>query len=292
MSATRKKILVAILISMAVSAALFAIPSKEPIYDPDAVYERRVHTKAELKAFVNSPHFRIESIKRYLAQDDVPVLIDMLNDNRYQKDWAHLTRTLGFLDEGTEAQHAIIYHIQRGRPWPWGDSARLKIVWMKIAAVVTLGRTNGEVAQATARDALTESGALKLAEEWIERDLPGQFKSNPERVIALIRGDAALGLVYSQDEESIQLVENLFESVAPRAIEQRKHQLENSIGFLDQTREEQALDTLHGGLVTALAARDLIDDIGYDRLLKMHDEEDALGGWIAEYSQEYLKDYP
>lgn len=165
--------------------------------------ESRAHTKSELKSFVNSPSATVESVARVLSQADVALLVDMVGDPRYQTDWGRLSTILGRVDEGTEAQHAIIHLIQRGDVWPWRDSAREKFIFIKIGAVARLGQTNGEVAQATARDALTESGALKLAQEWIGRELPGQFDSNPDRVVALIRGRAAMGLVCSLDEGNV-----------------------------------------------------------------------------------------
>ena len=290
MPAIKKRPLFLIAILVLLLWVWLSPPSSVPLSDHGGA----AHSKAELKWLVNSPRFRARSVTNYLVQDDVPVLIEMLNDRRNWKDWGQLAWALGFLDEGTEAQHAIIHLIQRGDVWPWRERTRRKLVWLKISAVGLLDRTNGEIAHATARDALTKSGALKLTQEWIGRDLPGQFKSNPERVVALIRGHAALGLVWAQDEEGIEQVEKLFESVAPEATKQRQRQLENSIAFFDLTLEEQALHELYTGLVDALATRDLIDDIGYDQFQKLSESDDheVYMNAVFGYLDKYLEGYP
>lgn len=252
--------------------------------------ESRAHTKAELKSLINAPVATVERVARYLGQADVAVMLDMLRDPRYQEDWGRLSDLLAHLDEGTEAQHAIIHLIQRGDVWPRNDRKLERFILMKISAVTALGHTNGDVARATARDALTENGATELAQKWLLRELPGRFQSNPDRVVALIRGRAAMGLVYSLDEESVQLVENLYESVAPRVKKQRERQKENSLGFYDLTLQEQGLDKLYSGLVDALAMRDLISDVGYEQLLLYGGDGETFFHLIGPYLTKYRID--
>ncbi len=183
----------------------------------NGIEEPRAHTRAELKFFINSPYRSPQNVDNYLVQDDVPTLIDMLNERWYRDEWGVIAHILARLDEGTEAQHAIIHFIQRGDTWPLGDRARDDFIWSKIHGIIALAQTNGDLARATAQGALTERGALKLAQDWIGRDLPsGQFESNPYAIVTFIRGRAAMGLVYSLDKESVDLVEDLYESVAPR----------------------------------------------------------------------------
>ena len=74
-------------------------------------------------------------------------------------------------------------------------------------------------------------------------------------------------LVWAQDKEGIQLVENLYKSMKPTIIKQRERQKNESLGFIHLTLEEQASRTLYGILMEALAMRDYIADHGYDQLL-------------------------
>ena len=283
MSATRKKTLLLIFACIVVLSVGSFVHSQET--QPDTI---DAHTPAELKAFVDARPFALENVDEYLIQKDVPVLVDMLGDPRYRKDWGVLSMVLARLDKGTDAQHAIIHMIRRGDIWPRNDRDLRRFVWTKINAVGTLGHTNGDVARATVRDALTENGAAKLAEEWLGRDLPAEFQSNPGGVVSAIRGRAALGLVYSLDEDNVRMVEKLYESMAPDVKKRRAHLRESSLGFYDLTLEEQNLDGLFNALVSALATRDLIRDVGNDQFLEIAADNDALyralGGYLRKYS--------
>ena len=84
----------------------------------------------------------------------------------------------------------------------------------KIESLQWIGLIGGEEADKALRQALTRDGARELIKEWIDGPLPDwvsvSWENEPKgQLIEKIQGYAAIGIVRSQNQQSIQLVEKL-----------------------------------------------------------------------------------
>ena len=108
-----------------------------------------------------------------------------------------------------------------------------------------IGRVGGSKAEAILRQALTKEGAKEVSKAWFS-DVPGEIFP-PDNLLAVIRGEAAMGLVYVNTPEALDLV---------RA---------------EYNRERQAciaadkLSRYHNYLASAMARMDALHALGYDK---------------------------
>jgi hypothetical protein len=101
------------------------------------------------------------------------------------------------------------------------------------------------------REALTERGAAALAKDWIDSPQLGKFRMDRERLLALIRGRAAMGIVLSQNVDDLSLVE-------------KAYQIEDA-----HCRMNKVVTKWYSELVSALAVRDTIAALGREGYLKL-----------------------
>jgi hypothetical protein len=117
----------------------------------------------------------------------------------------------------------------------------------KVESLQWIGLIGGKEADRALRRAIAPDGAEDLVKEWIDGPLPAWAAKDRDLLFRRIQAHAALGIVYSQNKDSMQLVDNLFNAVEADCMKR-------------ETVTEQ-----YKMLVRAMAARDMIEDIGMAR---------------------------
>ena len=196
-----------------------------------------------------------KSARRLIKSDSLPTLYELLKDPEYASYWAKVTKLIGWLsDKGNHESIAALYdYFRRGDDWtivtdPTAGHSR---VLGKIRSLGSIGRIGGTEADSILKKALTAEGAQELAGEWIDGPLPLKSKFDKTYVIEHIQGAAAVGIVYSQNEENIRLVEELYEKEVA------------------EYKENKVITELGNHLVGALAYRDLIREKGMEAYLNL-----------------------
>ena len=220
--------------------------------------QRRAHTPEEMDRYIDRMGNSYSNAQKYLSQADVPALVALLDDPRQSEYWWDVETLLGFIDKEQVSVDALIDFIYREENWST-LSRRGKPMPAKADAISILGFIGGDRATDTLRLLLTEEGTHQLINNWSDASIKG---SGVSRI--LIRDKAAQGLVYTQEDANIQLVEELYESLLPqvRSIERRPGP--SSVYEKFKTDEEGDQFTLFLGMVSALATRDFIENEGIE----------------------------
>ena len=296
MSALKTTALVAGLVCIAL-IALAAIWSAE-IYEimrslrdpppPPPTPQATIDLSKDLSSYLRSlePPYR-EPI-RHFTQEDVPELLAMLDDPWQSPNWRKIASVLGYIDKEQQSVGTLILFIQRGEDW---ESLPLPLLLdamlAKADAIRSLGFIGGDPAIGALRLLITEEGLDQFLSEWIHDGTPGFPISRRTH----IRGQAALGLVYTQDPENIRLVDELYQSVLPqvRAIDRRPGT--GSMMTKYETAEERYQCKLYLQLLTALATRDFIEDKGMEGYKSRWRGRNMSGSAMTRYLVPYYEEF-
>jgi hypothetical protein len=200
----------------------------------------------------------------------LPLLWAALKDPRQSSSWPKIAQLMGYMGEDAQTARFLLDYVRRAEDWkPLNDAVLFNRMVGKVKVLKWVGKIGDKDSVEVLRKALTEEGAKDLAKDWIDGPMPEWAKKANGRVVELIRGTAAIGLVYSQDAEGIRLVEKEYE----RVHEGRK--------------KGEAVSEYYNQLIDAMAARDMIRDMGkqeFFKLLGSEKEVDAMSPYLRKYS--------
>ncbi len=211
--------------------------------------------------------------------DSLPTLYAALGDPEYASHWPRIAELISFISDDQKPVSVIVAYVRRSDDWTLlNPKARSDSCVGKVKSLQWVGLIGGEQADSVLTRAITPDGARELVKEWIDGPLPIWAAKKEGDLLDMIRSYAALGAVYSQNKESMQLVEDLYETV--RAESMKK----GTFAELDKK------------LVFAMAARDLIGIIGmeeYRNLLGTEALYDALRPYMTKRGRYILSvEYP
>jgi len=196
-------------------------------------------------------------VKRIYKPDSLPAFYALLEDEYYAPFWPDIARIISFIGDDQKSVSVILRYIRRADDWSSLDDWHLgNRCGGKIASIKWIGLIGGEEADKTLRQALTRDGARELIKQWIDGPLPrwtsASWENEPKgQLIERIQGFAAMGIVYSQNQQSIRLVEELYEKAGTEVVlNNRRHTLCSMLG-------------------EAMANRCLIEAIGIEEYCKL-----------------------
>lgn len=262
-----------------------ASESSIPVNDIPATRPARKDPSLNVKAF-QSPEEYVELLWRHpfsferavypLGQDAVRPLLTLLDDPEHIQFWSRISFAISIVDREHESTEALLRYIRRKDDWRTHlqQSQLLPYVVGKIATLGHLGLVADQQALDVAKSALTVEGAKTLVGEWLD-DCAPHTEWGADVLIAYIQGQAARAIVRTGDAAGIEQVEDLYE-------------------LLSSTKEEslpEATDVweLKMNLVTALATRDLIHDVGRERYLEILTDSHARNSILERYREKYVE---
>jgi hypothetical protein len=220
-------------------------------------------------------------VKGSLSENDVPLLRGLLEDQAYKNRWAQISKMLVWLcnNDDRESLQVLESYIRRDDSWRnSGSTPPATHLFGKAVTLGYVGLLKNEDATRLLRDAFSEEGARRIVHGWAKSPLPPPYEHS-EKLIAVVRGHGALGLVLSRELENIDMVTLSVETYVHRTL---------SLQYQDAPRtEESDLDYREYSFAAdALASNDLILDIGLEEFLKRHDSELGIHG-----KSRFLKKY-
>lgn len=184
----------------------------------------------------------------------LPQFHKMLSDPDYHLYWGNISKVIAFIGVGrnqAESVPVMLDYFRRPEKWEEFDVRSLVgPTGSKINALSYVGLIGDNSIEPLLLKALTREGALDIAREWIDGPPPFYYAGKREKAVELVQGRAAMGLIFLRSTEGIAAVERMYREIDPDA-EQRKIKYQ-----------------LYDGLISALAVRDLITEIGIDEYLK------------------------
>jgi len=263
-----------------------ASESAVPVTEVPASRPARKDASLNVKAF-QSPEEYIELLQRYpftfesavqpFGQDAVQPLLAILDDPDYMQYWNQVSFAIVLIDREHESCEALLRYIRRSDDWRsrLREDQLFSYVVGKMSTIERLGLVGDQEALHVAKSALTEAGARALVGEWFD-DYVAHSGRSPERLVAMIQGSAARGIVHAGDAAGIRQVEDLYALLSSAS--------ENSLP------ETPDVSTMLARLVVALAARDLIRDVGMESYLDIMTDYHEFGYVITGYEQKYWQE--
>ena len=83
-------------------------------------------------------------------------------------------------------------------------------MYIKINSLKLLGIIGGQQAEEILKKAMQASGAMELAQKWIDSESIIKLFGNKDEVISDIQGEAIFGLVFLQKEETDEIVNQAY----------------------------------------------------------------------------------
>lgn len=217
-------------------------------------------------AFLSHPHNKHKEARRDpLPDESLEPLYAQLEVPAPSDSWMLAIYTMAAKSSkmGEEARSqtvGVIKHfIERKEP-----RDALEIRQAKGKALVVLGELGGPEVCALLRSALTEEGARELTKAWLNKPMVEDQRLEFDRAWTLvdIRGRAAVALVYSGNEDDLNMVRTEYERLAKQRVDDSRyhkpyHEIASTL-----TPSEKQRDALFLYFVDALARRDLFKDKG------------------------------
>lgn len=236
---------------------------------------------------------RLYDFSKHFSQEDVPALMALLKKPKYLRQWSTAITIAAAVDKQHVSQSHIIRYLKTDYSRTFDE--RKDIVsnqYVRMNAMAMLGfvadKQGIEVLETIA---LSNDGLYDVTEDWIHKPIANYER---EQFIAILRGKAATGLVYSQNQSSIAKLEELhLETVDTlTTVLQTYHLVDPSYmdWIAEFTSEEAILMHLHGHLVTALSIRDAIIEQGGMHEFRTRIEGFASGGIIGVHMSKYEMD--
>jgi len=202
-------------------------------------------------------------VQHLIKVDSLGMLYTMLKEPGYSKQWTMIAAMICFISDDPNSLGEVIDYVQRSRE----ESFDGFDVVGKSKILMWVGLIPGAASDSLLRATLGEDGAKRLAQAWIESTEYYSDTLSRERLIGLIRGSAAVGLVHAQRKDGIALVEQLYREEHVRCKKNR-----HSTEFYHQ-------------LVSAMAIRDLIGEIGMSQYLHLQGtQHNRLSPYLRKYS--------
>ncbi|HIJ65208.1 MAG TPA: hypothetical protein HPP77_04585 [Candidatus Hydrogenedentes bacterium] len=243
------------------------------------VYEERLKSARGFAAQGHVHELDWEEARSVLSAKDLPELYALLRDPACKDDWRYIAQLIGYLsDHGNETSvNALFDYFRRADDWSSARQDRVASFAMgmgKIMALEWIGMVGGETAEELLAELLEPGGAERLASAWLP-ETEFAYPGKQAHAIDSIRGRAATGLVYVESKDGAAEIERLYQEEYGRCV-------------------ARGLPTTHflNELVSALAVRDLISDIGIEgrfRLYGKHDFFEKLHPYIMKYLPEALQ---
>ncbi len=188
-------------------------------------------------------------VRRDLGPKDLSRLHAMLQDPSEMARWGKAARLIGYLSDDQASVPLIIAYVRRSEDVAHTlrekDNCRQAIM-SKLLACEGLGFLGSPDADRFLRHAFSVQGAEELVSGWqAGGDVLKSFKQDRQDLIGLVRGWVAVGLVSTKSPENIRLVEDLYRT---------EHA---------ECEKSRVSTQLHSGLVSALAIRDAIIELGF-----------------------------
>ncbi len=168
--------------------------------------------------------------------DSLPTLYALLEDQEYEEYWPQIARMICFISDDDRSVPVILRYFRRADDWSSLDAWHLgNRCGGKIRSLQWIGLIGGEEADKTLRQALTRDGARELIKEWIDGPLPkwasASWENEPQgQLIERIQGYAAMGIVYSQSQQSMRLADELYKTAnTERILNNRRHTLSSRL---------------------------------------------------------------
>ncbi len=213
-----------------------------------------------------------------------PLLKKMLANPAYKNRWMYISKLLLWsCDKDDEAAAAaVLDYIRRPDTWSRAEVRDpFRHYNAKAVALEYLGLLKTESARAALRGAFAQEGAEKLISAWIDLPHDVEFIGNPhEFYVSSIRRSAATGLVLSREPKSVALVRERFEEFVHKTqwAVYRKGVAEAE---MDRAESEYLL------LADAMMEHDMINDLGLERYLRIHDTEASIHLALEKYVTTY-----
>lgn len=215
---------------------------------------------------------RYDDVRQLLDTDDLLELYELLEDPQYQEYWHRTAEVIAYLSDRPNEKTADVLLAYSRRQDDWSklpEQRRWFEAMGKIRALSWVGMTGTQRHQEILRKVLDEQGAIAFAEDWINGPLPAPWNEDRSQAVANLQGYAAIGLVYAGGQENWTAVEHLYRMEHKACI------------------EEQRVTQLYNGLITAMAERDVIEEVGLDRWM----EYSGQGGDREEVLQPHIFNY-
>ena len=244
--------------------------------------------RAAVTALVSMPRLHgvgCKEVRENTGPGDLQILCSFLSEGEHTASWRTIVWMIGFI--GTEGDGAVatlrdyLTRKETRCPGMWD------LAFGKTQALLGLGLIGGQEAENVLRQAFTPEGARDLTKAWSAEDLGGQQREDPDWIVVHTRGNAAQGLVYTCQPEDTKAVEDLYNELDERM----SHNPHFQGNFADNAGklsvEEQRDDVLYGYLVSAMAIKDLIAEVGmpaYRDMLGTDEERAALRPYLGQRS--------
>ncbi len=205
-------------------------------------------------------------VRESLTVKDVQTLARILKDPAHIEHWGKAAHFICISKYGEDFLSDVVGYIRR-----WDNIERFSpnqqtgVLFGKLDTIPRVGLVPGKEAVLFLRDAVTQEGARKLTAAWDFDALPaGYSRENEELIFASIRGEAALGLIYTQDPEGQATAERMYHELLAQ-VSSMPVCVNGRLKPGDiMTKEEIPVYDLFFGMAVALANRDLIKEIGPD----------------------------
>jgi len=196
----------------------------------------------------------------------LPELLLAMRDAAYVPRWQRVAMLIAIVGDDESCAKTVLDYVRA--PEGWDSNVYDERVILKAQTLMWAGRIGGAATCATLRQALSAEGARELIKEWAQGPLP-PWAREKTNLIDQVRGSAAMGLVLAQDAKGMKLVERLYWEVH------------------SEVRRNKDLGKMHSGLISAMAARDLIADIGMDKYLNERVGSDVSWEDLRRYHEKY-----
>jgi hypothetical protein len=150
-----------------------------------------------------------EEVNALWTADMVPDLHECLFDPSYAAYWPTLARIIAEVSQDPASIPLLLDHIRRPFSVEVDPKRAYHLVYARLSLIKALEAIDDKAAAEPLRNLLTEEGANDLLEVWLnDPSLPDKEK-RPDNLMGLIRGRAAMALVFLGDEEGIAMAEGV-----------------------------------------------------------------------------------
>ena len=225
-------------------AAMVATLSRQSNGDPDRFVRLSFPNGIPLKA-----------TREVLDKDDLPRLYAIMKDPGQSDYWEKAAAIVGTIGNDAESMKELLDFAKRPIDWKviTTEQRATTHVIAKASGFRLLGHMKDAGADETLLRLLTPEGANELVKEWINDPALPPVGRDKHRMIGMVRGSAAIGLVLTGKKEHAARVDELYKEVAVLPV-------------------LPANEGLYSQLVDAMAIKKVIAVEGMDRY------EQAIGG--------------
>ncbi len=193
------------------------------ISETDRQFEKfhKEHNPQEYVKMSRSFYTTYSKTKLLYTSDSLPEFYALLENQDYAEYWADIARIIGYISKESKSIEVLCDYIRRSDNWePLSAYNISKRCSGKIESLKWIGLIGNKEADEILSKALTSDGARELIKEWIDGPLPIWATTQQQDIIGQIQGYAAIGIVYSRNQQNIQLVEKMYDQACAECKEQ------------------------------------------------------------------------